>query len=30
MNLALGIIIDGFSRYKPIIHKIRDTKAQIR
>jgi len=30
MNLGLGIIIDGFSRYKPIAHKISDTKAQIR
>jgi len=30
MNLALGIIIDGFSGYKPITHKIKDTKAQIR
>jgi hypothetical protein len=30
MNLTLGIIIDGFSGYKPIIHKISDAKAQIR
>jgi len=30
MSLELGIIIDGFSRYKPVSHKINDTKAQIR
>jgi hypothetical protein len=30
MNLTLGIIIDGFSGYKPILHKISDTKTQIR
>jgi hypothetical protein len=30
MNLTLGIIIDGLSEYKPIAHKISDTKAQIR
>ncbi|MDR2730518.1 MAG: helix-turn-helix domain-containing protein [Treponema sp.] len=30
MNLTLGIIIDGFSEYKPVIHKISDTKVQIR
>jgi len=30
MNLSLGIIIDGFSGYKPIMHKINDTKAQMR
>ncbi|MDR2716629.1 MAG: helix-turn-helix domain-containing protein [Treponema sp.] len=30
MNLTLGVIIDGFSRYKPVVHKISDTKAQIR
>jgi hypothetical protein len=29
MALTLGIIIDGFSGYKPIVHKISDTKAQI-
>jgi len=30
MNLSPGIILDGFSGYKPIVHKISDTKAQIR
>jgi hypothetical protein len=30
MNLTLGIIIDGFSEYKPIVHKISDTNAKIR
>jgi hypothetical protein len=30
MNLTLGVIIDGFSGYKPIVHKINDKKAQIR
>jgi len=30
MNLNLGVIIDGFSVYKPIVHKISDKKAQIR
>jgi len=30
MNLTLSIIIDGFLEYKPITHKISDTKAQIR
>jgi len=30
MNLSLGIIIDGFSAYMPIIHKISNTKVQIR
>ncbi|MDR2729657.1 MAG: hypothetical protein LBB81_02005, partial [Treponema sp.] len=30
MNLTLGIIIDGFSEYKPVVHKISDTKAHIR
>jgi hypothetical protein len=30
MNLTLGIIIDGFSDFKPVIHKISDTKTQIR
>jgi hypothetical protein len=30
MNLGLGVIIDGFSEYKPVVHKINDTKAQIR
>ena len=30
MNLTLGIIIDGFSGYKPVVHKISDTKAHIR
>ncbi|MCL1958150.1 MAG: helix-turn-helix domain-containing protein, partial [Spirochaetes bacterium] len=30
MNLTLGVIIDGFSGYKPIVHKINNTKAQIR
>jgi len=30
MNLTMGIIIDGFSGYKPVVHKISDTKAQIR
>jgi len=30
MNLTLGIIIDGFSGYKPIVHKTSDKKAQIR
>ncbi|MDR2597646.1 MAG: helix-turn-helix domain-containing protein [Treponema sp.] len=30
MNLTLGIIIDGFLKYKPVIHKIYDTKIQIR
>jgi hypothetical protein len=30
MNLGLGVIIDGLSDYKPIIHKISDIKTQIR
>jgi len=30
MNLALGVIIDGFSGYRPVVHKINDIKAQIR
>jgi len=30
MDLTLGIIIDGFSEYKPVVHKISDAKAQIR
>jgi len=30
MNLTLGIIIDGFSGYKPVLHKISNGKAQIR
>jgi len=30
MNLTLGIIIDGLSGYKPVVHKISDTKTQIR
>jgi hypothetical protein len=30
MNLGLGVIIDGFSKYKPVVHKIKDIKAQIR
>jgi len=30
MNLTLGVIIDGFSGYKPIMHKTSDKKAQIR
>jgi len=30
MNLTLGIIIDGFSGYKPILHKTSNAKAQIR
>jgi hypothetical protein len=30
MNLTLGIIIDGFSGYKPVLHKINNTKVQIR
>jgi hypothetical protein len=30
MNLCLGIIIDGFSEYKLVVHKISDKKAQIR
>jgi hypothetical protein len=29
MNLTLGIIIDGFSGYKPIIHKVSNTKTKI-
>jgi len=30
MNLTLGIIVDGFSGYKPFLHKISNIKAQIR
>jgi hypothetical protein len=30
MTLTLGVIIDGLSEHKPIVHKISDTKAQIR
>jgi len=30
MNLTLGIIVDGFSEFKPVLHKISNTKAQIR
>jgi hypothetical protein len=30
MNLTLGVIIDGFSEYNPIVHRISDKKAQIR
>jgi hypothetical protein len=30
MNLSLGVIIDGFSEYKPIVHKNSNIKAQIR
>jgi len=30
MNLTVGIVIDGLSGYKPVVHKISDTKAQIR
>ncbi|WP_461256210.1 hypothetical protein [Treponema sp. R80B11-R83G3] len=30
MNLTLGIIVDGFSGYKPVLHKISNIKAQIR
>jgi len=30
MNLNLGIIIDGFSLYKPVVYKISDIKTQIR
>jgi len=30
MNLTLGIVIDGFSGYKPVVHRISDTKTQIR
>ncbi|WP_461251863.1 hypothetical protein, partial [Treponema sp. R8-4-B8] len=30
MHMTLGIIIDGFSEYKPVLHKINNTKAQIR
>jgi hypothetical protein len=29
MNLTLGIVIDGLSGYKPVVHKISDTKTQI-
>jgi len=29
MNLSLGIIVDGFSGYKPVLHKISNAKAQI-
>jgi hypothetical protein len=30
MHLGLGIIIDGFSKYKPVMRKINNKKAQIR
>jgi len=30
MNLTLGVIIDGFSKFKPVVHKKSDTKTQIR
>jgi hypothetical protein len=30
MNLGLGVIIDGFSEYKPVVHKISNIKGQIR
>jgi len=30
MELTTGIVIDGFSAYKPIAHKISDRKTQIR
>jgi hypothetical protein len=30
MNLGLGVIIDGFSEYKPVVHKINDINSQIR
>jgi hypothetical protein len=30
MNIGLGVIIDGFSAYKPVVHRISDIKAQIR
>jgi len=30
MNLGLGVIIDGFSGYKPVVHRISDIKGQIR
>jgi len=30
LDLGLGVIIDGFYGYKPIVHKINDKKAQIR
>jgi hypothetical protein len=30
MDMTLGVIIDWFSKYKPIVHKISDTNAQIR
>jgi hypothetical protein len=30
MNLTPGVIIDGFSGYKPIVHKISNPKVQIR
>jgi len=30
MNIGLGIIIDGFSGYKFVVHRINDIKAQIR
>jgi len=30
MDLSPGIIIDGFSMYKPVVHKLSDTRAQIR
>jgi hypothetical protein len=29
MNLTLGIIIDGFSGYKPVVHKMKDKKVEI-
>jgi len=29
MNLTLGIIIDGFSGFKPVLHKINNTKIEI-
>ncbi|MDR2576064.1 MAG: helix-turn-helix domain-containing protein [Treponema sp.] len=30
MDLGLGVIIDGFSGYKPVVHKISDKKGEIR
>jgi hypothetical protein len=30
MNLTIGVIIDGFFWYKPTLHKISDTNAQVR
>jgi hypothetical protein len=30
MNLNLGVIIDGLSMFKPVVHKISGTKVQIR